>query len=646
MGLGLDKKQRVMVLVLLAGTFMAVLNATLLTPALPTLMQDMGVKQTTIQWLTSGYALTEAVVIPLAAFLMGRFSTRKLYIGGIALFGVGSLLETFAPNFAVLLAGRVVQAACTGAIMPMVMSVVLLIIPRENRGSAMGLVGLLIGFAPAIGPSLSGVLIDTIGWRAIFGIVAAIAFVIVIIASITLKNFDAFKKPKFDFLSVVLSTIGLLSLLYGFSTFSSASNHLITAGLVAVGVIFVGLYARRQLKLEEPMLRVGILKMHKYRTAVILVMIFQAALVGMETILPLYIQGVLGKTPTVSGMTLLPGALVGAVLGVFAGRIFDKFGVRKPVVCGATVVFIAAVGLFFFRVDSSIPFVATIYTVLAIGMQFTMTPLNTWSINSLPNEYIQHAQSTSNTLNQVAASFGTAVLVSISAAVSGAASSLSGIEQTFVGYHAALTTTAALVTVAVVIIYIFVRDKKKSAASESGDEQAVVVESINVEDGSVTGLAASTILVREVMNPGALTVSAYAKMGDVIKILAETQTAGVSIVTPNGKLVGYVTDGDVIRYLAHNEKSYSIPSISFFAHFQDDDDLRERFNELMQMSVMELATKRVITVEDNLSLDKACAILAEKRIKKVPVTHDGVLVGALSRRNVMNYVMNVLRKSA
>ena len=462
MGLGLDKKQRIMVFVLLAGTFMAVLNATLLTPALPTLMQDMNVEQTTIQWLTSGYALTEAVVIPLAAFLMGRFSTRKLYIGCIALFGVGSLLETFAPNFAFLLAGRIVQAACTGAVMPMVMSVILLIFPRENRGSAMGIVGLLIGFAPAIGPSLSGVLIDTIGWRAIFGIVACIAFAIVIVASVTLKNYGKFDKPKFDILSVIFSTIGLLSLLYGFSTFSSASNHIITVCLVAVGVLFVGLYARRQLKLEEPMLRIGILKITKYRTAVILVMIFQAALIGMETILPLYIQGVLHKTATISGLTLLPGALVGAVLGVFAGRAFDKFGVRKPVVCGATVVLIAAGGLFFFRVDSSVIFIAAVYTTLAVGMQFTMTPLNTWAINSLPNKYVQHAQSTSNTLNQVAASFGTAVLVSISAAVSGMFSSVGGIEQTFIGYHASLTTTAGMVTVAVLIIYIFVRDKNKA----------------------------------------------------------------------------------------------------------------------------------------------------------------------------------------
>ena len=203
MALGLERKQLVMVVVLLSGTFVAVLNATLLTPALPTIMKDRGVASTTVQWLTSGYALVEAVVIPLSAYLMGRFPERRLYIVGISMFAVGSLVAALAPSFPFLLAGRMIQAACTGAVLPMVMSVVLLVFPREKRGSAMGIVGLLIGFAPAIGPSLSGVLIDTVGWRWIFGIVAIIAAVIVASAVAVLKSTTEFRRTRFDGLSVV-----------------------------------------------------------------------------------------------------------------------------------------------------------------------------------------------------------------------------------------------------------------------------------------------------------------------------------------------------------------------------------------------------------------------------------------------------------
>lgn len=635
MALGLERKQLVMVVVLLSGTFVAVLNATLLTPALPTIMKDMDVASTTVQWLTSGYALVEAVVIPLSAYLMGRFPERRLYIVGISMFAVGSLVAALAPSFPFLLAGRMIQAACTGAVLPMVMSVVLLVFPREKRGSAMGIVGLLIGFAPAIGPSLSGVLIDTVGWRWIFGIVAIIAAVIVASAIAVLKNTTEFRRTRFDGLSVVLSTIGLLSLLYGLSTFSSASNHAVTVVLVAVGLVFVGAYAYRQLHLDEPMLRISILKTRNYRTVVIIVMLFQAALIGMETIMPLYIQGVLGEPATVSGFALLPGAVIGAVTSVFAGRLFDRYGVRGLMLAGAVLIACASLGFAFFAVDSHIFFVSGVYAVMAIGMQFTMTPLNTWGVNSLPNDAIQHAQSTSNTLNQVAGSFGTALLVSISAAVSNSATSLEGAARTFAGYHASFSTTAALAIIAVVLIVVFVRDRKPKPASAASGEQphAKAPECAAAERG--------TILVSDAMNPVAATVPVTASMSEVIGLMAKTDTTGVSVIDEDGSLAGYVTDGDVARYLAR-EQGYSSVSGNLISFFDDTDDLRQRMRALAGTNVMDLATKRVVSVESDIPLDEACAVLASRKFKKLPVTKDGLLVGALSRRNVMHYMIDEL----
>lgn len=665
MNLGISKKQTVMVAVLLAGTFIAVLNATLLTPALPTIMGDLGVPQTTVQWLTSGYALTEAVVIPLAAYLMGRLSTRKLYIGGITLFALGSVLAAVSPSFPFLLAGRIMQAAATGAVMPMVMSTILLVFPREKRGSAMGIIGLLIGFAPAIGPSLSGLLIDSVGWRAIFVIVAALAFLIVAVASFTLENNANFKQTRFDGISVVLSTCGLLSLLYGLSTFSSAENHLVTAGLVCAGLLLMFAYTRRQLKLDEPMLRVGILGVWQYRTVTIVVMIFQAALIGMETIMPLYIQGTLGMSATISGVALLPGAVIGAITGFFAGRIFDRHGVRKPVLVGGIAIVVAAAGLTQLQIASPIWLVTLIYSVLAIGMQFTMTPLNTWGVNSLPNSAIAHAQSTSNTLNQVAGSFGTALLVSISAAVASITANVDATAQTFSGYHASFCTTSSLVCVAVLVIVFFVRDKKQSAtqgasnvenAAESKGVQANATaysasDKANANEESKNAVAAQSetlthtnAIVADAMNTQAATVLDTSSMEEAIRIMATTDTTGVSVVNEHGKLIGYVTDGDVAKYLARQESSLFSPQGNVFAFFSDDGNFTERLATLSKLNVMELATKRVITVEVNTPLDKACAILAERRIKKVPVIENGKLKGALSRRNVMHYMMDKASK--
>lgn len=628
MSIGISKKQLAMVAVLLAGTFIAVLNATLLTPALPTIMRELGVAQTTVQWLTSGYSLTEAVVIPLSAYLMGRFSTRKLYIGGISLFGIGSVIAALAPAFPVLLLGRVFQAAATGAVMPMVMSTVLLVFPREKRGRAMGIVGLLIGFAPAIGPSLSGVLIDNVGWRAIFVIVAVLSFIIVGVAIACLQDNDAFECSKFDLFSVVLSTVGLVCLLYGFSTFSSAENHLITAGLIVVGAACLALYARRQLTLDEPMLRIGILKTRRYSITIIIIMIFMAALIGMETIMPLYIQGILGQPATVSGLTLLPGALIGAIVGYFAGNIFDRFGVRKPVLIGGASMVVASIGFTQLHIDSPVPFVAAVYTIMAVGMQFTMTPINTWGVNALQNKDIQHAPSTSNTLNQVAGSFGTALLVSISSAVTGMLGTGST-EAVFAGYHASFCTTAGLSIVAVALIVFFVRDKEAQPAQESAAQLAMQ---------ETPGL----VRVADAMNAAAAKVLNTASMREVIDLMSRMDTTGVSVVSDTGELVGYVTDGDVARYLARHDKSYSSPSSGFMGFVADDGDLKERLSDLASVNVMELATKHVITADANMPLDKACSILSDRKIKKVPVLQNGVLVGALSRRNVMHYMMGKL----
>ena len=677
MGLGLAKNQLQMIVVLLAGAFVTVLNATLLTPALPTIMADMGIASTTVQWLTSGYALTEAVIIPLAAYLMGRFSTRRLFIGGMTLFAAGSLVSAVAPVFPLLLLGRVMQACATGFVMPMVFSVILLVIPRERRGSAMGIIGLVIGFAPTIGPSLSGVLVDTVGWRAIFVIVAFVAAIIVACAAKMLKPYGEFRRSRFDLLSVVLSTCGLICLLYGLSSVSSSTNLGLTVGLIVAGIALVGLYAYRQLNLAEPMLRVDILKTVNYRTVVIVIALFQAALIGMETVMPLYIQGALGQSATVSGLTLLPGALIGAFTGMLAGRLFDKFGVRVPVLIGAAVILCGVLGFTQFRADSPIVLVSVMYAVLAIGIQFTMTPVNTWGVNSLPNEAIQHAQSTSNTINQVAASFGTALLVSVSATVSGAASDLAGVERTFAGYHASFCTTALLAACATALILVFVRDKKKavvpSGVAAATGMQADVPSGVAVASKAVVPSAAvsdartdvrasdgapcadapapsdafaraadkalSGFTLAQVMNPNAATVSNSACMREVIAILSSTNTSGVSVVDPVGKLVGYVTDGDIMRYLARNDFNMSSPSAGVSLSLQDDEDMEGRLAALANLNMMELATKRVISVDIDTPLDVACATLAKRRIKKMPVTSNDVLVGALSRRNVLHAMM-------
>ncbi len=643
MALGVSRKELVMVGVLLTGTLLAVLNLTMLSPALPAIMADMGITPTTAQWLTSVYALVEAVVIPLSAYLVGRFSTRQLFITALSVFTVGSFLAAIAPNFWVILLGRILQAACTGAVMPMVFTVILLVFPREKRGTAMGVIGLIIGFAPAVGPSLSGLLVDSVGWRALFTIITVLGVVVVLLSARFLRNYGEFARMKFDVVSVILSTLGLVSLLYGLSTFASTDNMLVTLALIVVGIVLVACYVRRQLKLEQPMLNVSILKTRKYATAAIVIIIVQASLLGTEVITPLYIQGILGFTATMSGLAMLPGAVIGAVMGLISGRLFDRFGMRRIAVPGVIVAVIGASGLARLGIDANFITVVITYTVLVIGLQFTMTPLNTWGVNSLDNRVIQHAQALSNTMNQVAGSFGTAVLVSVSALAPYVAPNASAFEQSYLGDHMAYMTTFGLMCVAALVILFFARDKKMPAqaaagAVEKGEElvdYAAGIDGVVVDATSEQAFGQDKLYrAVDVMNREPVCALDTASMKDVIRLMDKHQTSGVPVVNNEGDLVGFVSDGDVASYLGKTEISLLDSTLNIY-RYTDDETSINRLIELMNLNVMAVATKRVISVSWDTPLDEVCTLFATKRIKKVPVIRDGKLVGALSRRNIM-----------
>lgn len=643
MALGVSRKELVMVGVLLTGTLLAVLNLTMLSPALPAIMADMGITPTTAQWLTSVYALVEAVVIPLSAYLVGRFSTRQLFITALSVFTLGSFLAAIAPNFWVILLGRILQAACTGAVMPMVFTVILLVFPRKKRGTAMGVIGLIIGFAPAVGPSLSGLLVDSVGWRALFTIITVLGVVVVLLSARFLRNYGEFARMKFDVVSVILSTLGLVSLLYGLSTFASTDNMFVTLALIVVGIVLVACYVRRQLKLEQPMLNVSILKTRKYATAAIVIIIVQASLLGTEVITPLYIQGILGFTATMSGLAMLPGAVIGAVMGLISGRLFDRFGMRKIAVPGVIVAVIGASGLARLGIDANFITVVITYTVLVIGLQFTMTPLNTWGVNSLDNRVIQHAQALSNTMNQVAGSFGTAVLVSVSALAPYVAPNASAFEQSYLGDHMAYMTTFGLMCVAALVILFFARDKKMPAqaaagAVEKGEElvdYAAGIDGVVVDATSEQAFGQDKLYrAVDVMNREPVCALDTASMKDVIRLMDKHQTSGVPVVNNEGDLVGFVSDGDVASYLGKTEISLLDSTLNIY-RYTDDETSINRLIELMNLNVMAVATKRVISVSWDTPLDEVCTLFATKRIKKVPVIRDGKLVGALSRRNIM-----------
>lgn len=627
--MGLTRKQIIIVVILLSGTVIAVLNQTLLSPALPAIMADMQVDAPTVQWLTSAYSLVEAIIIPLSAYLIGRFPTRKLFIIGISLFAIGSLLAAIAPVFAVLLLGRMFQAAATGIVMPMVFTVILLIFPREKRGSAMGIVSLVIGFAPAVGPSVSGLLVDSVGWRALFVVVFALSLIIIVLAAWRLESYGEFEATSFDKPSVALCSLGLLSLLYGLSSITSTSTVAVSIALIVVGLLLLAFFVRRQLKLEVPLLKVNTLKTRNYRITVIVVACLQAALVGTGVLLPIYLQNLLGISALETGFIMLPGAIIGALVGYFSGRWFDKFGVRKVLIPSAFVFLLGGIGLVAFDLDTSIIFIIAVYTALSVGMMGTITPINTWGINSLDNKVIQHANALSNTLNQVGASLGTAILVSLSATSTFLFPNLPALQQTMMGDRIAFCFTATLMIIIFLVIVIAVRDKKKRSFNIANAAEAVRMPT-KADDHIAVDLA---------MNTEPYFVRDTDSIREVAQILAANKTSGVPVVDESKKVVGFISDGDIMKYIGTSDGSV-LDATRMLYRIPDTENFMQRVTDLIDLNVMRIATKGTISVPSGSSLDDACRLLAEKRIKKVPVTNtEGVLVGSLSRSDIIRSTM-------
>ncbi len=626
--MGLTRNQVVIVAVLLAGATLVVLNQTLLSPAYPSIMADLGVDATTVQWLTSAYSLVEAVIIPLSAYLVGRFPTRKLFIVGISFFAVGSLCAAVSPFFGILLLGRVLQAMACGVVMPMVFTVILLIFPREKRGQAMGIVSLVIGFAPAVGPSVSGLLVDSIGWRSLFMVVFTLALVIVVLSVLFLKSYGEFEPTSFDKPSVALCSLGLLSLLYGLATITSTANVFTSVGLIVVGAVLLTFFVRRQLKLEVPLLKVSVLKSHRYATAVIVVAMLQAALVGTGVLLPIYLQNLLGISALGTGLIMLPGAVVGAVMGYFAGRLFDKLGPRRVIIPGAAVSAIGGCGLVSFTLSTPVPFIIFVYTCLGVGMQAIMTPLNTWGLNSLDNRVIQHANALQNTLNQVGASLGTAILVSLSATSTFLFPDMPALERAMAGDRIAFVFTALIMLAILVIVFVVVREKDAAKKPVS-----------SVDALRLPTKADDHIAVDLAMNREPYFVRDTDTIREVAQILAANKTSGVPVVDARKRVVGFISDGDIMKYIGRSDAAVLDATLMLY-RVPDNENFMQRITELIDLNVMRIATKGAISVESGSELDEACRLLAEKRIKKAPVVNDkGVLVGSLSRSDIIRSTM-------
>ena len=447
----LSKKGRQSIMLMLLGTFIASLTQTVMTPALPSIMRDLHIDAAQGQWLTTIFMLVNGIMIPCTAYLMARFKTRSLYLVSMSIFFVGTLIAGFSNSFMVLLFARVLQALCFGILMPLLSGTILMLVPPSKRGTAMGMVGLIVGVAPAIGPSLAGFVIDTLGWHAFFFILAPFIFLVIALSFFIMGKGGNPHPIHLDFASVLLSTLGFGGLLYGFSAVGSygwTSAHILVALLV--GFVGTAIFMHRQTKLAVPLLRLDAFKNKKFTTGTITMMILNAALIFGVVLMPIYLQDLHGYSAFTAALVMLPSGLASLLLAPLAGILFDKLGARKVILFGEVILVLGS-ACFCFITDTTPMWVLVIaYTMRIGGCHIAMTPANTWAMSDFMGGDIPHANALCNTLRQVASSIGTAVFVSIyvmaSAAFPGTTleASISGMRFTFSVALAALGATLVL----------------------------------------------------------------------------------------------------------------------------------------------------------------------------------------------------------
>ncbi|AIC93277.1 DHA2 family efflux MFS transporter permease subunit [Shouchella lehensis] len=412
----LKRPPYLMIGILFVGAFVAFLNNSLLNVALPSIMVDLGIEDySTVQWLATGYMLVSGVLIPASAYLLTRFTNRNLYIAAMAIFTIGTALAAFAPNFGLLLTGRMVQAIGGSVMGPLLMNVMLISFPREKRGTAMGVFGLVMITAPAIGPTLSGYIVQNYDWRLLFEMILPLSIISLVLALWKLGNvMPQNKEAHLDYTSVVLSSLGFGGLLYGFSSASSDgwTDFWVLVTLI-VGVITLTAFIIRQLRMDEPLLDLRVYKYPMFALASVIAAVNAVAMFSGMILTPAYVQSVRGISPLDSGLLMLPGAIIMGLMSPITGKLFDKFGPRTISVLGLVISAISTYMLANLQLDTPYAMIVVIYSIRMLGMSLVMMPIMTNGLNQLPTRLNPHGTAINNTAQQVSGSIGTAILVTI-----------------------------------------------------------------------------------------------------------------------------------------------------------------------------------------------------------------------------------------
>lgn len=628
------------------GAFTGMYSETALNIALPQLSATFGVELAFTQWLVIGYMLVIGVVLPFSSLLSKWFPARKITMFALVIFLAGTLVSAAAPNFGIALAGRALQGVGTGLVLPLMFAMVLEVVPPHKIGAAMGMAALVIMSASAVGPTLAGVLVGMLSWRAVF---ISFAVALVIAMAFTLKfsvNPYELTKPHIDAMSVVTSCLGFGGIVLGAGLASLTGWASVpTIGSLAVGIMSLAVYAKRQMGMESPVIDLNIFKNSGFRTGAICVMLNFGITLSVMFVLPQFYQNAMLLAVSLAGIVMLPGGIVNAIVSVVAGNIFDRIGARIPAILGFSLS-IASIAMFMFAApESPLAYVVACHILLMIGVPLAMSPSQTYALASLPHRLSTDGSTMLNTMQQVLGAVCTAMATFLLAFgqdayyAGGATDSAAAFSQ---GSHYGFIFALAL---AVIALLFALRIKKRPATAIAADAAASIDADVAAKPASAavasTGVTADPAhrektLLAQLAKRDVFTLSEDDTALAALKMFSEKEISGAPVVDSRENLTGFVSDGDIMSTMSRISPSFS--GLYSFA-VGDDDSFEDRIAALESTTVGQLATRNVLTVGIDDDMRDVCTLLVNHHLKKAPVMDGDRMVGIINRSNIIHSIV-------
>lgn len=592
-------------------------------------MASLDVDVSTVQWLATAYMLGAAVMVPVSAFAYRSFPTRQLFCATTALLVIGSVIGGLAPNFAVLLVGRIVQALGTGMLIPIGMNITLEIAPREKLGTYMGIMGAMTTLGPSSSVILAGLILAVAPWNMLLWVFAGLSLLCFLAGAIVLRDIAHLTHPRLDPLSVCLIAIALIGILYGISTIFGG-DVLFAVAAIVIGAIALALFVRRQGKLDEPLIDLRPLKIPPFAVGVVVNMISLISIFAMNIIIPTYMQSILGTPPLVASLILFPAILCSCVTSPIAGRIFDKSGPGVLLPVGFACIAIFSVLTSAFISSANYILLAVVYIPVICGSALIIGPVQSFALSKLAPEMNPHGVTVMSTGFQIAGCIGSSLFTGVYSAVAMGQMGAGVAEgQAFTDGMFAAGVLVGVFAVVGFICALWIRSVAKRPAIQAA---------IEVEDGEEVAVAPKEGVLATIMKHDVYTLPETSSVLEAMQMFAEHGISGVPVMDASDSVVGFISDGDVMRCLADQVPAFK--SAWSIIVEQGNENFDATLRETMQMSISEIARKRVITVDVNDDLGEVTRVLADNHLKKAPVLDGGKMVGVINRSNITRYAID------